>query len=275
MNIFLRGTSVLRHFARIVAFSLLATLFTIPSVVSSQAVTYETGTDEMFLLPPGTSSERTGQWYNVQLDGGNSYVGGAFLTLTPNTSRSDGGPLHYPYATENTLVLKRTSSPYRITYECISWGSLFNDTSDPNPANISKVPFIYDPSLAGKMVEYLVWNQGVSGQFNTTYTLGMTCDGSADPTDNDGNNYGPYNLSKTAFIGNIYYAGLTSDTSTVQWSPNALPLLNTVASGGATFTWADTTSDSLTVVTMAHQTEMSYGSDSFGWTSVEQLFSLH
>ena len=91
MNIFLRGTSVLRHFARIVAFSLLATLFTIPSVVSSQAVTYETGTDEMFLLPPGTSSERTGQWYNVQLDGGEAFVGGANLELLANMSSTDGG----------------------------------------------------------------------------------------------------------------------------------------------------------------------------------------
>ena len=275
MNIFLRGSSILRTFARIVAFSLLAALFTIPSVVSSQAVTYETGQDEMYLLPPGTSSERTGNWYNVQLDnGGQAFVGGANLALTPNSTSASGVPTYYPYAETNTLVVKRISSPYRTTWECVPWGSLFNNTTELNASTaVSKAPFLYDPKLAGKMVEFLVWNQGLNGLgFITEYSEGMTCDGTVDPTDNDGNNFGPHSLTKTAFIGNIYYAGLTSDTSTVQWSPNALPLLNTVASGGATFSWADTTSESLTVVTMAHQTDASYGSDSFGWTPAQMYY---
>ena len=267
MNIFLRANSILRTFARIAALSLLSALFTVPSVVASNAVSYETGVDEMYLLPPGTTSDRTGDWYNIQLDGGNSYVGGANLALTPNSfSTVGGGPTHYGYATENTLVVKRITSPYSETWECVPWGSLFNNTTDLSYSGaVSKVPFLYDPALAGKMVEFFAWNQ----ELGMEYTPGMQCDIGVAPLDNNAA-FGLYNLLQAAFTGNIYYAGLTSDTETVQWSPNSLPLLNTVASGGATFTWANTNSESLTVVTMAHQTSNSYGSDSYGWTPARE-----
>ena len=256
---------MLRTFSRIAIFSLLAALFIVPTAPASHAVspTYGTGTDEMYLLPTGTTIDRTGSWFNIQLDGGNSYVGGAYLALTPTSSQTIGsGPTHYGYATANTLVVERITTPYTESWNCVAYGSLFNDTTDTDYSGaVSKTPFMSDPALAGKMVELYVWNQELGHE----YSEGMDCGIAEAPLDQN-SAHGQYNLFEAAFYGNIYYAGLSSDTESVKWSANSLPLLNTVASGGATFTWADTNSNALAVVTMSHQTGDTYGGDSWGWT---------
>jgi len=163
---------------------------------------YGTGQDWINILAPGSSQDRIGYPNNRNLFEDNDFfVGGAYLTLTPTASSTQGNnPTRYGYATENTLVVKKITSVYRISYECLAWGSLFPNTTDLDPSNAtSKVPFLYDPALAGKLVEYWVWNQAL----NQTYEPGMVCDESVGPWDGSGA-YGPYNLPQAAFVGQIY-----------------------------------------------------------------------